>query len=363
VALSESVQLAHALNPTNDSERLLYRHFLDNLIRLDCQGRVRPSVAESWSGDGNGRIWTLTLREGTRFPGGMPIDPLQVASLLTTREGRAAGIDSAVALNRRQVRIYLHEAENTGPTILAEPALALQEGLASIDEPLDRFDIPPRDGRPFIRFEVAPNRDPRDAIDRGVGLAVTRDPSILEYVANRPEYITYPLPWSLTYVLLQPAGTQPIERALETEAVHAVARPAEGPFWWDSLAKCVPQSVENQEATSSRVVYPAGDEVARGLAERIVALSGDSRLSAVPLSSGELATALRQEAERAYVFPVPRRTLSPCREAAGWPASSTIRPLIDTRATAVVRRGSPPLGVDWDGTVRVSGDSESSGSP
>jgi hypothetical protein len=30
-----------------------------------------------------------------------------------------------------------------------------------------------------------------------------------------------------------------------------------------------------------------------------------------------------------------------------------VEPLIDTRATAIVRRGSPGLRVDWDGTPRV----------
>jgi hypothetical protein len=215
----------------------------------------------------------------------------------------------------------------------------------------------------LIQFQVADNGDPRDAIDRGVDLAVTRDPAVVEYVAGRPEFKTYPLPWNRTYVLLQPLGAQPIagvsgvdslRLSLARDAVPAQSRPAELPFWSDSLATCAAAALSGrQAASSSRVVYPRGDEVARGLAERIIALSGDAKLRAAPLD--DFAAALRLAAERAYVIPAPRRTLTPCREAAGWPAAASIQPLIDTRATVIVR-GSPPLTVDWDGTVRVIGD-------
>jgi hypothetical protein len=364
VVLSEPVQLAHVLSPTNDSERLLFRHFLDNLIRLDCQGKVRPSLAQSWSADSEGRVWTLTLREGAHFPGGTPVDPLRVASLLTEPQGKAAGIDSAVELDHRRVRIYLHQAHDDLPTVLAEPALAMLDGLGSVDRPVRRFDIAPRDGRPFIRFEVAQNGDPRDALDRGIDLLVTRDPAVVEYVATRPEFAALPLPWDRTYVLVQPAGAEPVtiagdsvRRSLARDAVRAEARPAESPFWWDSLAVCpVVAGPQGQRPSASRIVYPGGDQVARGLAERIVALSGSgTQLRAAALGQPEFATALREGTERAYVLQVQRRTFDPCREATPWPSGVSIQPLIDTRARAIVRRGSPALTVDWDGTVRVVG--------
>jgi ABC-type transport system substrate-binding protein len=117
VVLSEPVQLAHALSPTNDSERLLFRQFLDNLIRLDCQDKARPSIAQSWSVDSEGRVWTLTLRDGARMPGGTPVDALHVAALLGGPDGRAAGIDSAIKLDDRRVRVRLHEARDTAPAV------------------------------------------------------------------------------------------------------------------------------------------------------------------------------------------------------------------------------------------------------
>jgi hypothetical protein len=49
---------------------------------------------------------------------------------------------------------------------------------------------------------------------------------------------------------------------------------------------------------------------------------------------------------------LPRTALVPCREVVGWPAGTTLIPLIDTRLSAVVRRGVPPLTVELDGAIR-----------
>ena len=105
--------------------------------------------------------------------------------------------------------------------------------------------------------------------------------------------------------------------------------------------------------TVSRVVYARDDEVARQLAERIIALAPRSALTAVGLDPPQFARARHNGEDRAYIVAVPLRPLSPCREAADLTSQGSVVPLIDTRARAIVRRGSPPLTVDWDGTVRV----------
>jgi hypothetical protein len=181
-------------------------------------------------------------------------------------------------------------------------------------------------------------------------------------VAGRSELKTHPLPWSLTYILLQPpeAPALPIvsdsaRGSLARDAVRAEARAAEPPFWWDGLSACRggSGSVE-QHLSASRIVYPRSDEVARGLAERLVALAGSgSSLRAAPLEPAEFAAALRDRTERAYVLAAPRASLAPCHDASAWLLGAAIQPLIDTRATAIIRRGSPALSVDWDGTVRA----------
>jgi hypothetical protein len=361
VALTEPVTLVHAVNPTNDSERLVFRQMLETLVRVDCMGAIHPGLAESWQRDADGRGWIFTLRKGASFAG-MPLDALHTFGTFVQPEARALGIDSAAALDDRRVRVRLRNAGDTVPRVLAEPALVVLTGLASSGEPIRRFVIPGPDGRPAMDFQLIENGDPRDAIDRGIDLAVTRDPAIVEYVAGRPELETYPLPWSRTYILLQPSGAprltvagDSVRLSLARDAVHAEARPAEPPFWWDSLVVCpaVPD-VDGQPLTASRIVYPRGDAVARGLAERLVALAGTgSSVRAAALDPPELAAALRDQTERAFVMAVPRESLAPCHDASAWPAGSSIQPLIDTRARAIVRRGSPPLTVDWDGTLRA----------
>jgi hypothetical protein len=101
-------------------------------------------------------------------------------------------------------------------------------------------------------------------------------------------------------------------------------------------------------------VYLQGDDVARALAERIVAVaSADLNLRTAALEPSEFAASLTHGLDQAYIMALPRQTLSPCRDASPWPRGATVQPLIDTRAYAIVRKGTPPLTVDWDGTLRV----------
>ena len=142
-------------------------------------------------------------------------------------------------------------------------------------------------------------------------------------------------------------------RSLSTDAVRAEARPAEPPFWWDSMT-CPARASQTPRPVSSRIAYPRSDGVARGLAERIVALAGaGSGVRAAALSDSDFAVALREGTESAYVMAVPRHSLAPCRDSSDWPAGASVIPLIDVRARAIVRRGSPPLWIDWFGTVRI----------
>jgi hypothetical protein len=83
-----------------------------------------------------------------------------------------------------------------------------------------------------------------------------------------------------------------------------------------------------------------------------VALAGDRTLLARGAAAAELSNRLRAGNDRAYVLALPRNALVPCRELARMPAGATILPLVDTRSTVVLRRGSPPLTVEWDGAIR-----------
>jgi hypothetical protein len=364
VALPDSANPAHATNPTNDSERLLFREFSETLIRLDCQGQAWPALALAWSSDTSGRVWTFTLRDDSAVAAGSPAAE-RVALAWRARPAalQALGIDSATAQDHRHLAVTLRERENSVPRLFADPSLGLDRTGAPAGS-LARI-VTVRNGElPMLDFRVISGSDPRDALDRGAYLLVTRDPSLVEYAESRPGLAAYPLPWSRTYLLLQPRGaesigetvaTDSVRRSLARDAVRAEARAAEPPFWWDSLASCPRAAPGAVAQNSSRIVYPRGDEVARGLAERIVALShGGGQLRAVALRESDVDASIRAGTERGYIVPAPRQSLAPCRDSAAWPTGGSIQPLIDTRARAILRRGSAALTVDWDGTVRVA---------
>ena len=348
--------------PANDSERLLFRQLGETLIRVDCRGEIRPGIATAWSSDSTGRTWTFTFPEPSQFRDHPPVRPTSVVSSWKAREAEVQelGIDSAVAVDDRTLRVTIHATRDSAPRLFADPLLSVGHRIAAELEPSRRVVVP---YEPPVDFQLSPGGDPRDALDRGVDLVVTRDPAVAEYVAARPEFVTFPLPWSRTYALLQPAGANRIwilgvdsvRRTLARDVAQAEARAAEPPYWWRGQCRDIDPSVIAPPPISPRIVYPREDRVARGLAERIVALTRDTvQLRIAGLGPAEFAAALRAQHDRGYVLSLPRQVAAPCHELAGLSDAAWIEPLIDTRARAIVRRGAPPLTVDWDGTIKVS---------
>ena len=350
VALLDSVDSHHGLSPANDSELLLYRMTLDTPVRLDCRGRPLPGLAKSWEGDSDGRVWTLTLKDDARHyhPNSRITAPEVVTAWNDRKAFEGSMIQSAVALDEHRISVTLSSPHDSVPRILADPSLS--------------FAIDPAQRPAGVKFQTQTGMDPRDVLDRGAGLVVTRDPSLVEYVAGRPDFAAFALPWSRTYTLLQPASAEPLDmvsgeperRSLARDAVSADARPAEPPFWWNEAAQCPSSVVSEPTSTSSRIAYNREDDVARGLAERIVALAAPGTpLRAIALEPADFAAQLRTGSNRAYIVALPRQVLAPCRLSTTWPTGARVQPLIDTRAHAIVRRGAPALAVEWDGTVRV----------
>ena len=350
VALPDAGAAGNALAPANDSERLLFRMTLDTPIRLDCRGSARPGLATSWSHDASGRTWTLTLRDNARDFDGLPLTADRMAAAWFDRGLVGAGglVDSVVALDDGRLRVKLGQVTDSVPGILADPAFALP--LAANQRPRG------------VKFELT-GEDPRDGLDRGSDILVTRNPAVVEYAARQPEFVSFPLPWTRTYVLLQPANRSdplalnssdpPVQTSL-AEAARVDARPAEPPFWWTELSGCRADTAPGPQRRSARVVYDESDDVARRLAERVVALTPPGTdLRAVALKPTELGPALRTGSERAYILAVPKRSLAPCRDSSAWPRAASMLPLIDTRAFLIVRRGSPPVSVEWDGVIRI----------
>jgi hypothetical protein len=314
---------------------------------------------------GSNGSWTLTLKDQARFGSGLPLSAVHVAGTLAPDAGsKVPGIDSATVLNERQLRVFSTRNQDSVLRLLAAPAFAMVDGLASdgTSGTQASIQLPARGSMPVVELRFSLQGDARDALDRGADLIVTRDPALVEYAAQRPDFSTFPMPWSRTYALVQPAGAEPLvgettdlERsALARDVVPGDARAAEPPFWWKETRACPTASLPQGDPRSDRIAFQRGDEIARALAERLVALARPgTQFTTVALDLPQFAAALRQGSERAYVVALPRQTLTPCRDAAGLPGNARIQPLIDSRAHAIVRKGAPPLSVEWDGTIRV----------
>jgi hypothetical protein len=438
IAVAEAVDPAAAPRPRSYSERLVFRHLYEGLVRVDCRGEIRPGLAVSWRPQSSGLGWRFTLRKGIRWWDGSPLTAFEVAAGWTTPEGTPRpGIpfESVTAVNDRTLLVSFAEPDPRRPSVLADPGLAVIEAAAG--SPWKRGTGPYRvaatessddggsahsivlnhaasgsgAGLPAVEFRLASGSDLRDLLDGRADLLVTDDPAVLEYAAGRPQYVSLPLPWHRSLVLLSPAaaaGAIPpavahdFRAALARDALRGEARGSEGPFWWEEGKACRvsvgPELRARRERTTKRIVYPRGDRDARDLAERLVALAagpartsdssvgddgvtrtllgGKTGLQATALAPGEFAEALQAGDQSAYLVPLPRRVLRPCREIqslidrAGWLAAGAagtgdveamdlgleqlLIPLVDTRFRAVARRELPPLRVDWDGAFVIA---------
>jgi hypothetical protein len=423
VGLGERVDPAHAPRPSNDSERLLFRQLYETLVRVDCDGRVGPGLASSWRLGESGRTWIVTLRESARFSDGTPVTSGDVLASWT-RDGRGGElrpqvsrlVESVATAGDRVLSVTLRSRRVDVPLVLAHTDLAIAKAV-----PAERWPLGTRSARiapdaetpastgpqvitlmrapmgsasfdpnnlSTVRFLVDPGRDRRDLVDGGVDLLLTRDPAALDYAGTLPQFLSVPLAWQRTHVLLTPGRARTSRslsadgrQALADDAVRGEARGAEGPFWWQALPDCevAPRRSDQSAPTTGRIVYDSADPAARDLAERFVGLASASGPGAAEILdalfpdrpgrtsqratglTGEALTLARQRGNDAvYVMSLDHRPLDPCRELQGvvddarWLDPETIVPLVDTRLQAIVRRGRSGLTAEWDGGLLIA---------
>ena len=314
----------------------------------------RPGLANRWSADTSARFWTLEL---VPPPSAAPEDRVRwtAAALAATWRSdpdaglalRAAGVQSVLPLDDRRLVVEFAAPERELPPVFAARALAVAPG-----GPATLVEDQPTSG------------DLRDAIDHGPDLVQTGDPDLLDYASRRPGLTRVALPWNRAYLLLMPAGgpglgeavpadTAGFRAALARNVVRTEARPADRSGWPDSAARCSPAPA-TRPSSSRAIVYPAGDATARALAERLVALAPSSGMAVRGLEPDSLSAALRRGDARAFIVSGPAATAGPCAESSAWPAGARAVPLVETRPHAIVRRGAPPLAVEWDGAVRLA---------
>jgi hypothetical protein len=390
VALTEPVDPVHAPVPRNDAERLVFAQLYETLVEIDCGGRVRPGLADSWTSADGGRRWTFTLRQDARFWDGAPVTARDVLAAWLAQDSallRFAWLPRAVsAPSERVLSVLLPEPDTGAARLFAAPPLAVHKrapdgrwpvgsaarwvtGETASARHITAAPVPGHE-LPTLSFLVVAGGDARDALDAGADLLVTTDPAALEYAATSPELVVVPLAWDRTYVLLASAAGGPAGADLEDlrHAVHVDARPAERFYWWWRLTGCdvpaaAPAAASDTSGTPTgrggRIVYDHTDRVARDLADRLVAraLVGRGTVAA-GLAPEALAASLRSAGDRGYVVRLDRRAPDRCRQVQEFLAGdasgrTAVVPLLDTRAHAILRRGCPRLVVDWYGTLRL----------
>jgi hypothetical protein len=394
------VDWAHVPISTNPAERLAFAQLYQTLIDVDCDGHARPELAASWALDPTRTRVTISLRRDAMFWSGKPVtadDVLAAWRMTAGQSTSSAGLARAIASGTTVIdeHTLVISLPDTAWTVLASPTLAVyeQQATARWAEGSGPYRIADQSAQggfvlmpvasqsaPYLVSRRVPSGDPRDAIDAGSDVLVTDDAIAVAYAASRANLEIVPLPWTHTYALALPGAASKLvsqlirsdsesavlRESLARDAVHAQARAAQSAYWWNAAPTCK-AALDSQpvraaaDHRTNRVVYRREDRIARGLAERLVAL--DARSVALGLPAGEFARALRDGGELAYVLDLPRASLSSCNDvaelwsAAPWLASDAaakLVPLIDTRETAILNRNRVSANIDWSGTLHPS---------
>jgi hypothetical protein len=330
-------------------------------VRLDCEDRALPGLASRWTRDTSARFWTLELPSPSGGASDTTLSWTAARLAATWRADpaadsvlRAAGVESVLPLDDRRLVVGFAAPHDELPPVLAERVLGVATESAS-----------------SLRETEPGTGDLRDAVDRRTDLVQTGDPDVLDYAGRRADVTIAALPWSRLYLLVIPttggplaaaipADTAAFRSALAADAVRTDARPAVPSTWADSAARCR-RPAAPAAVPADVIAYSADDLIARALAERLVALAAPAGLAVRPLEQDSLAAALRRGEARGYIVAGPRRAAAPCIESADWPDGASVLPLIEIRRHAIIRRGAPPLAVEWDGAVRLAGPGDTVG--
>jgi hypothetical protein len=392
ILLAEAVDPAHAPLPTNDAESLVFRQLYETLLRVDCVGQVRPGLAIAWGHDD--LEWNFTLREEAAFWDGSTVD---ATTLL--EEWHRANPATAVAgiwSDGRSLTLFL--SAEVPPEYFASPALRVvrrrpdspwlqgtspwMPQVAADSTPMGANLLLTAGGRGrrerrVLRFGSRPGADPRDLLDAGTDLLLTRDPRAVAYARGLDGWSHAPAGWDRVYLLLSslyqvrdPAAVAGIRDELASGALRGEGRPPEPDLvsWADRCSAARADSVRDTSvaALRRRVVYPREDPAARALAERLVAraethlttLVGPSAappgttITAAGLDAPSFARALAEPQDLGLVLPVYPLGAQDCLPVAslatGW---RLMEPLVETRAQLLVRPGATRLVRDRDGIV------------
>jgi peptide/nickel transport system substrate-binding protein len=130
-----------------------------SLTRLDAEGNVEPSLAESWTYSDDGTAITFTLREGLTFSDGEPVDAEAVKAFYdrgTSQEDshlrdQLADLESVTADSELDVTLHLSEVDYQIPYLVAGRTGAIASPKAGEDPA--KLAIDPVGAGPFVLEE------------------------------------------------------------------------------------------------------------------------------------------------------------------------------------------------------------------
>lgn len=339
LALNEPVRDDLAPLPTNDSERIVFRQLYETLVRVDCEGEVRPGLARSWNVSERGRVWTFHLRSQARFWDGTPLRgrDIRAAWAFTATLDAAQGHplwtwvhpESVRAMGDDVVVVALAEPLGDRPVVFAHPGLAVVKrppaggawvgsgpfrsaiGVGGESMALVPNRYHPTPGNAEIGIVIRPGADPRDLLPK-TDVMVLRNRASLEYAHNLPEIGVRPLAWDRIYCLFSPflpgspgggrvtsrelaegeKALQVLRTELAQNVMHTDSRPAASlSFAEDEMPRCTEPSpppgadLRVRQFTPAhysgeeppRLVVQTGDAESARLAERLVALAAQGR--------------------------------------------------------------------------------------
>ena len=374
VGVAGTVARDHAPVPTTRAERLVFAHFYETLLTVNCQDRPLPALAERWSVTEGGRRVSFTLRDGARFWDGAPVTAQDVLASWADHEWL---VSSAASPDPRTVSAWLARLDPDVARLFADPRLSVTRPGKEASGPVGTGALrpvewtstrivatPPGRERPVIVFRTEVGADPRDLLESGTDLVMTDDPATLEYARGHPGLDVVPLPWGRTYVLAGAGfgaltGGDSLAALVVSAAVRAEVRAAEPPFWWTSVDVCADSPLLGTTVPSGpamrRIAYAAGDPIAQDLAGRIVALAaagralGGGQVRAVGMRPEAFDSALFVGSEFAFVTAISKQSHPACVPA----ALKRSVPLLDARSSVVLRRGRVGVAVGWDAVPRL----------
>lgn len=374
IALTDSVSPRLAPIPHNPSERLVFSHLYETLVRVDCQGRLQPGLATSWTCTQDSTLWVFSLRPGARFWDGSLVTARDVAAAWSANQGCPRAGDATPLwtwfntraktislLEGNRLSIRLPEPQARFPRLLAHPATAVAVRREGWVWPVGSGPLRLRPGtpgplpdlpcRPNIHhpeapiwqdlvFRVRPGADPRDLAAGEADIFWTRDLEAVAFYRDLPGFQVHPLPWDRVYLLACPPALNPTGGDLWSPLVDALdpsrdvsAVQARG---WSDIVLPTGQETDCPQLTgpvpgagsaqrdwqlgmvsldARTIAFARDDAAARQLARRLAAL-GPADVRAVPVHPGALDFLLHWQMSGAVILGMDQEFSTGCLQTA-----------------------------------------------